>query len=355
MGTDGNETIEEKQERCEIARRDFLKAAVFSGMCAVPLATLLGCSPESQASAEGTADTQAAPTHFDNVEESDVLLQKVLDESEVTEDLVLDDGTVIPAIYLRMRNRINRIGRGIGSNPSANSWDMIKYLWSEEDAEHYLEMPMHKVFSVGDYAGVSGRSEAECLSILEDQADRCLIWRVRRGSAPFYYLIPYINGFWEFNELKAAYSGVDGAVAKFDTQGITGVDPNGETGFDTTFPLFRSFPVGPEVVDGGKLEPYQDWRAIIKRYSTITVSPCQCRTMWNALGVPYPPSTLFAPAFRSVRWRSTSSRTVSAIRSRPTRPSPSSRRASTAAWSSSRYVRRTPISSAAATVRAAAT
>lgn len=288
MGTGENETIEEKETRCEIARRDFLKAAVFSGMCAVPLATLLGCSPETQASAADSADAGAAPARFDNVEASDTLLQEVMNESEVTEDLVLDDGTVIPAIYLRMRNRINRIGRGIGSTPSATSWDMIKYLWSEEDAEYYLEMPLHKVFSVGDYAGVSGRSEEECLGILEDQADRCLIWRVRRGSAPFYYLIPYINGFWEFNELKAAYSGVEGAVAKFDTQGITGVDPNGESGFDTTFPLFRSYPVSADVVSGGKLEPYQDWRAIIKRYSTITVSPCQCRTMWNALGVPYP-------------------------------------------------------------------
>jgi ferredoxin len=292
MDTDNNKSVGESVIHENIQRRDFLKGAAFSAVGMLPIATLLGCS-SSKTRIEGTADAASAESfsgiqHFDNVENSDVLLQEVLNESDVVDDLLLDDGTVIPAIYLRMRNRINRIGRGIGSTPTANGWDMIKYLWSEEDARHYLEMPLHKVFSVGDYVVASGRSEEECSAILEDQANRCLVWRVRRGGAPFYYLIPYINGFWEFNELKAAYSGVEGAVAKFDTQGITGTDPNGASGFDTTFPLFRSYPVGAEVVEGGKLQPYQDWRAIIKRYSTITVSPCQCRTMWNALGVDYP-------------------------------------------------------------------
>ncbi len=293
METDESKITKEAVVHKSIQRRDFLRGAAFSAVGMLPIATLFGCSTETAARAEGTTDavdanSSGSTEYFDNVEDSDVLLQEVLNESEVVDDLTLDDGTVIPAIYLRMRNRVNRIGRGIGSTPSANSWDMIKYLWSEEDAEHYLEMPLHEFFTTGDYAGVSGRSEEECSAILEDQANRCLIWRVRRGGLPVYLLMPYINGFWEFNELKAAYSGVEGAVAEFDTQGITGVDPNGESGFDTTFPLFRSYPIGAEVVTEDELQPYQDWRALIKRNSTITVSPCQCRTMWNALGVEYP-------------------------------------------------------------------
>ena len=281
-----------------LSRRGFLKGAgmLTMGMGMMPVLSLFGLegkAEEVNAAAEAAADA-AVKTHDEynataaEVHDSDALLKQVLTESEVTSDLTLSDGTVIPAVYVRMRNRINRIGRGIGSTPNANSWDMIKYLWTEEDAENYMKMPLHQVFTVANYAEATGYDEDKCSEILEDQANRNLIWRMRRGGLTFYSLMPYINGFWEFNELSRAYAGDVAAVAEFDSQGITGTDPNGESGFDQTFPLFRSYPISVDVVSEDKLRPWQDWRALIKRNKTITVSPCQCRTMWNALGVPYP-------------------------------------------------------------------
>lgn len=285
---------ESTKESLGINRRDFIRGAAVGAMGVMPIFNLLGCSPQPSAEAAGEdSASKTAPAassgELVDVLRSDDLMQKVLEESEITEDLVCSDGTVIPAVYVRMRNRINRIGRGIGSVPAdSTSWNMIKYLWSEEDAENYLKMPLHEYFSAGDYAAAADITEEEASAILEDQAARNLIWRVRRGGLPLFVLMPYINGFWEFNELDALYHKEEGKVAEFDTQGISGADPNGESGFDTTFPLFRSYPVGVEVVEGDKLAPYHDWRALIKRNSTITVSACQCRTMWDALGVPYP-------------------------------------------------------------------
>lgn len=287
----------EAENKTNMQRRTFLKGAAFAGMSVMPLAALFGCA--SQEAQGGTSDeatkpaasTDAAATtsgEWVDVTHSDELRERVLDESEVTSDLTLEDGTVIPAIYLRMRNRINRIGRGIGSIPEANSWDMIMYLWSEEDAEHFLEMRMHEYFTAADYAADSGRTLEEAQQILESQADRCLIYRARRGSMTFYLLMPYINGFWEFSELKFfAEEGIE-KVGEFNMQGIAGMDPGPGTGFDTTFSLFRSFPISVDVVAEDELQPYQDWRSIIKSYDTITVAPCQCRTMWDSLDVPYP-------------------------------------------------------------------
>ncbi|MCD7819458.1 MAG: 4Fe-4S binding protein, partial [Lachnospiraceae bacterium] len=286
--------LEELKEKAGMSRRDFLKGAgaMGVGLGMMPVLNLLGVTPKMVAQAEEASEEIATADSSDpiykTVMNSDSLLTEVCTESEVTSDLTLSDGTVIPAVYVCMRNRINRIGRGIGSTPSANSWDMIMYLWSEEDAENYLKMPLHKTFTVGDYAAATGLTEDECSEILEDQANRNLIWRMRRGGLAFYSVMPYINGFWEFNELSRYYSGEEGSVAEFDSQGITGVDPNGETGFDTTFPLFRTYPISADVVEEDELQPYQDWRALIKRNTTITVSVCQCRTMWNALGVEYP-------------------------------------------------------------------
>ena len=290
---------ENKEKNFTFGRRSFLKGmgVMGIGMSMMPVLSLFGMEAKAEEvaqEAEAAAD-EAVKNQFDfnltaneEVKHSDALFAKVLDEAEVTSDVTLSDGTVIPAVYVRMRNRINRIGKGIGSIPNANSWDMIKYLWSEEDAENYMKMPLHKLFTVGNYSELTGWDEEKCSEILEDQANRNLIWRVRRGGLAFYSVMPYINGFWEFGELQRAYAGDMAAVAEFDSQGITGVDPNGATGFDTTFPLFRTYPISADVCQDGKLEPWQDWRALIRRNKTITVSPCQCRTMWTALGVPYP-------------------------------------------------------------------
>lgn len=290
---------ENNEKKWTLGRRDFLKGvgALGIGMGMMPVLSLFGLegrAEEAQQEAEKAADA-VIQSKFDlnmtaneEVKNSDKLMAELLNESEVTSDVTLPDGTVIPAIYVRMRNRINRLGKGIGSIPNANSWQMIMYLWSEEDAENYMKMPLHKLFTVANYAEATGYDEEKCSEILEDQAHRNLIWRVRRGGLTFFSVMPYINGFWEFGELQRAYAGDMAAVAEFDSQGISGVDPGGETGFDTTFPLFRTYPISADVCEDGKLLPWQDWRALIMRNKTITVSPCQCRTMWEALGVPYP-------------------------------------------------------------------
>lgn len=272
----------------DISRRNFLKGvgAMGVGMGMMPILSILGV--KAKAETEGVESAVEGLKHFANLMESDELKEAVLNESEVTSDLTMSDGTVVPAIYVRMRNRINRIGKGIGSIPAANSYQMIMELWSQEDAENYMKMPLHQVFSAANYAVSAGISEEKAAEILEDQAHRNLIWRMVRGGQPYYALMPYINGFWEFGELDRALHGNPEDVFKFDTLGISGTDPNAVSGFDTTFPLFRSYPISKDVVDSGELDVYSDWRAIIKRHKTITVSPCQCRTMWNALGVPYP-------------------------------------------------------------------
>lgn len=270
-----------------VSRRNFLKGvgAMGLGMGMMPILSVLGV--DAKAKAEGIESAVEGLKHFANINSSDELLEAVLAESEVTSDLTMSDGTVIPAVYVRMRNRINRIGKGIGSIPSANSYEMIMELWSEEDAENYLKMPLHQAFTAANYAVEAGITEEAASAILEDQAHRNLIWRMVRGDQPYYALMPYINGFWEFGELDRALHGTMEDVAKFDSLGISGTDPN-SNGYDTTFPLFRSYPISKDVVEGGELHPYEDWRANIKRHKTITVSPCQCRTMWQALGVPYP-------------------------------------------------------------------
>lgn len=215
---------------------------------------------------------------------------------EEVEDAVLPDGTKVPAVYVKLRNHINRIGQGIGSTPVETSYQMLMYLWSEEDAQHEIEMPINRHFSALDYHYLSGRPVEECKEILDDLAMRGMIMRAHRAGHDTYHLLPYINGFWEFNELREYFENggdADGvadapeayaAAGAFDALGINGAEPG--QSFEALVPLFHTYPVSVDVVEEDELAPYMDWKAIIQANEKITVSPCQCRLMWKSLGVP---------------------------------------------------------------------
>jgi len=124
-------------------------------------------------------------------------------EAEVTEDYVTPNGKVIPAIYVALRNRINRCGGGIGSIVSGDDhWDVYMNFWTEDDARHTLEMPMNKWFIANEFADKTGRTEAEAAAILDDMADRALIWRVQRTGLAHYSVMGQIPGYWEWKELN---------------------------------------------------------------------------------------------------------------------------------------------------------
>ena len=69
----------------------------------------------------------------------------ILDQKMVTEDYVTPSGKTIPAVYINLRNKLNRIGAGMGSAIEENehAWDFVMLLFSEDDAQHLLEMPMY--------------------------------------------------------------------------------------------------------------------------------------------------------------------------------------------------------------------
>ena len=80
---------------------------------------------------------------------------------------------MVPAAYLRLRNRINRMGIGVGSLITGDgSWDWYLKHMTEDDAIHFCEMPIFTWFTAFDYAELSGRDPQECAEICEDMAAR---------------------------------------------------------------------------------------------------------------------------------------------------------------------------------------
>jgi DNA-binding transcriptional LysR family regulator/ferredoxin len=193
------------------------------------------------------------------------LYEQIINEPEVADDLVLPDGTVVDKSYVALRNRLNRIGDGLSNSPVATSYEAIMALWSVEEAQAELEMPSMKWFTAYDFAASSGRGVDECIEILDRLSRRNLIYRVLRGGTYHFCLLGWVYGIWEFS------------VQRYDREflgyGIYGSD----AGTGSQYPIVHVCPVSRDVIKDGKMVPYRDWEAYVKRQTKACLSPCQCR------------------------------------------------------------------------------
>ena len=72
-------------------------------------------------------------------------------------DYVKEDGTVIPAAYVKMRSLIHTYGMGAGNTPSDTCFDNIVSRFTEEEAQAYVEMPLGIRFTPLDFSIKTGR------------------------------------------------------------------------------------------------------------------------------------------------------------------------------------------------------
>ena len=151
--------------------------------------------------------------------ELDALL---LDEPEVTEDLVLPDGTVVDKRYVALRNRLNRMSEGLANDPLENSYEIIMRLWTPEEAQQFVDCPNQVWFTAFDYVKKQ-REKVEDIS--------------------------------------------------FVTGGISGSD----YGTGSKYPILHVCPVSADVVEGGVISPYRDWRLIIENNTSFGIGECICR------------------------------------------------------------------------------
>ena len=203
----------------------------------------------------------------------------ILNQTMVAEDYVTPSGKTIPAVYINLRNRLNRIGAGMGSDidENENAWDFLMLLFSEDDAQHLLEMPMYKTFSAVDYSVVSGRSVEECSDILADMGDRGLITTRVRTGVPYYELMTMEPGIWERNIAR-----IDDPEYVNAHHNACGTDMNIAFN-ETPVPQLMVFPVSKDVVEGDMV-PYTSWEDAIRLQEDICIIPCACRRAADTLG-----------------------------------------------------------------------
>ena len=272
----------------DLERRSFLKGVGLTAMGALPLGMLAACAP---ASAEAPAADQepvaqpveqpAASVSTDGGTPDTIRLaggstmslyqlnQLRHEYVDSREDYICTDGTVIPAVWVKLRALVNTYGQGTGEPRSDDAFVGFQMLFSEEEAQAYLEMPYGVMFTAADFAGVSDREESDCLKICEDLSSRGLLWRTVRAGVPHYHHLTIAHGMFEYNLDHFWDEGWAGKV--MTTLGSESGNLNSGT------PFYYTMPCSKDVVAYEKILMDDDFEGIVKRNPVIGVSPCQCR------------------------------------------------------------------------------
>ncbi len=183
-----------------------------------------------------------------------------------------EDGTVIPAVYVKVRALINTYGSGVGCTVTDHSFDWIMQEMTEEQAQAFIDMPYGKRFTPIEFAVTSGREIEECEQICDHFFSGGWIGRVVNDSGTFYYHVPAVQGFVEYHtpEIYTGKTGIPEAVA-INGSDLSLVRANVGTGSLLPAPCSR------DVVKDGDIYPYDDLETIWSAKNKFSLSPCFCR------------------------------------------------------------------------------
>lgn len=181
---------------------------------------------------------------------------------------------------MQLRNRINRIGPGIGAEiDPETAFDFLMQEITPEEADFYCKVPMFRYFNDEEAGEAAGMSTEDAKAMADALSYRGWLNRVTRSGINFYHTLAFAHGILEFT-LDRYCAGAEG---KEDyVKGIfsmRGAD-YGYTTRNYGSAMYFTVPVERDVMADAATQilPYCDWENIIDRNEVIAVMPCQCRT-----------------------------------------------------------------------------
>jgi Na+-translocating ferredoxin:NAD+ oxidoreductase subunit B len=172
-------------------------------------------------------------------------------------------------IYEKLRDRLEMMATGYPATANGVEIKILRQLFSEEDAELFLEMEARP--ETAKQVALRLKSDvAEMAVRLEGMARRGLIFRVKQDDAICYFPVPFIVGIYEF-QLNNLNMPLLKDISQYYLTGL------GATFHGQKTPHLRSIPINAEIVADRPVAPYDDAVAIIKGKSRIAVAECFCR------------------------------------------------------------------------------
>ena len=179
-------------------------------------------------------------------------------------------------IYEKLRARLDELATGYPATESKVEIRILERLFTEEEAELYLQLSPF-LEKPKDVAKRLNRDADELATMMEQMAQKGLLFRKRKGDLVRYSAVPYVVGIFEF-QLKR----MDEGFARDHEEYF-------ETAFGRTIqsfktPVLRTVPINRELVANYPVAPFEDVLQIIENQEKIAVSPCVCRVTAHLVG-----------------------------------------------------------------------
>lgn len=271
----------------EMERRDLLRGAAVGALGMAMGATIPAMAGEAASTQTEGKDTSAVPEGEGGerkltFEEVDALRKQYVDAHD--QDYVCEDGTVIPAVYVKLRALMYTMGLGLCDEVDDHSFDILMLEFTEEEAELYLSFPQSQFFSAVELSQITGKDEAECLEILDDLCMRGTLYHTNRSGIDYFHTVPEIHGYWEYSRYRIAQMPEDEAI-KWSQAHVDFRPRPWEYFYSAGTPNYFPIPCDRNVVaENEAILPYEDYEKIIERNSIFAVSNCACHWRAELLG-----------------------------------------------------------------------
>ena len=178
-------------------------------------------------------------------------------------------------IYSELQKRLDLYSIGFPSTNSGVEIKILKKLFSEEDANIFLDLT-HLMEPPEAVARKLGLSITEAKDKLADMAKRGLLFSRKENNRTLYGTTPFVHGIFEY-QVNRMDKELAELMDQYNTEAIEPSMAKHGGSFLRTIPVQKSLEVENNVAS------YDDAVEFLKSRKTIAIANCICRTTKNAL------------------------------------------------------------------------
>ncbi len=177
-------------------------------------------------------------------------------------------------VYYDLREQLDQYSMGFPSTESGVEMRILEKLFSEEEAELYINLSM-MLETPESVAQRIGQDPVATARLLDRMVDKGLIFRLKKGDSAKYGAVPFVVGSFEY-QLKD----MDREFAELSDRYL--MEALGKQGIAEMAPL-RPIPVNKSIDYSWPVMPYDDVRKLFEGKDKIAVANCICRVQQGLL------------------------------------------------------------------------
>jgi len=179
-------------------------------------------------------------------------------------------------IYHQLQKQLDQYSIGFPATESGIEIRILKKLFTEEEAEMALHLSM-ALETADSVAERTDRDPAAVAALLNQMADKGLLFRWRRGDTVKYGALPFVLGIYEY-QLKS----MDREFAQMFEDYLQEAFHKNLAELSPS--ILRTIPINRSVVVTHPVATYEDSREIIEKQKLIAVANCICRVQQDLIG-----------------------------------------------------------------------